>query len=75
MIALDSGTRQLLSDVWQAYGASSAVSLSALTHNRDLPEGYPWHVTWYDKEGKDRWGTDISDEDIEKSFQNLLVPA
>lgn len=70
---LDKRTLNLLSQVWQEYGNKSAVRLSSLTHDKELPEGKPWYKTWHEEGGKNVWGTEISDKDIEDSFRNLLV--
>lgn len=72
-VGLDDSTRSLLLQVWEAYGGISAVGLSSLTHQSELPEGAPWHKTWHENGGRERWGTDIPDELIEKSFKDLLI--
>lgn len=60
-------TLAIVKRVWQTYKRYSATQLSAMTHQ----PGTPWHVTWYDRGGKDRLGTDISDDLIRDHFQSI----
>lgn len=58
----------VLGGVWTAYKGYSGLQLSALTHI----DGSPWHVTWFERGGKDRMGCAIDNLLIRDYFKALL---
>jgi uncharacterized phage-associated protein len=62
-------TLAILKKVWQTYKRYGATQLSAMTHQL----GTPWYITWYERGGQDRLGTDIPDDLIRDHFKALAA--
>lgn len=66
----DSDAIPLLNRIWEVYGKKySGVQLSNATH----VAGTPWYITWEERGGKDRQGTDISEDLIKNHFDAMKV--
>jgi uncharacterized phage-associated protein len=59
----------LIKRIWEIYGRYSGIQLSNATHQA----GTPWQITWDERGGKDRQGTDISDDLIRDYFKGLVT--
>lgn len=64
----DAPTIAFLEQIWGLYKGFSGVDLSMMTHR----SGTPWHITWYEKGGKDIRGKDIDNELIQQHYEQLL---
>lgn len=58
----------IIQKVWSTYKRYSGEQLSALTHQK----GTPWYITWHEKGGKDRLGTDIADDLIQSHYEDRV---
>lgn len=63
----DEQTMALLSNIWDVYGAMSAIQLSNLTHHADGP----WHRVY--TENPNRKGVVIPDALIKEYFDSVTV--
>ncbi len=64
---------EILRKVWDAYGHLSATQLVALTHRAEVPEGYPWHEAWEEREGKFSSNIPISQKVMTERFKQVVM--
>jgi uncharacterized phage-associated protein len=59
----------LLNKVWEVYGASDGIKLSALTHK----EGTPWDIVWNKRGGKDKKHAIIPNDLIKTYYKDKIA--
>jgi uncharacterized phage-associated protein len=63
----DSFQKALIKRIYEVYSPLSGPQMSALTHRI----GSSWYKAWEDRDGKNRPGTDLIDEEIKADFPML----
>jgi len=57
-----------LDKMWNTYGKYSAIQLGTMTHQPNTP----WHITWYNRGGKNNPGTPIKNDLICRHYKEKI---